>query len=172
MAPEENRVHRPPSRASQRTMLAISITVYAYMLFGGLVVLVFGFVRGVNAARIEFGPTVRTTASEISKDVENGALKVYYAFQPPGAVAMYVGIEDVSPDEYAAAESGSPIDIEYLPSDANTNWVVGRSPFLTEAIAAVFGLVMGVFVLVVSQWRFGPGGLSWFRRRRAMPKSD
>ena len=56
MAPEENRVHRPPSRASQRTMLAISITVYAFMLFGGLVRAGHG---DFTVARLRVGQKVR-----------------------------------------------------------------------------------------------------------------
>ena len=68
-----------------------------------------------------------TTAEVISHDDANGRLRIYFAFQPPTAVAMYVGTEDVSADEYAATADGSPVaspdglrQVPVAVDDANT----------------------------------------------------
>ena len=153
-------------RASDRVMLGIAISVYAFMIFGGVVLVAFGVARGVHAARIVIGPFTTTEASVISRGHEGDRIRIYYAFTPPNADVTFVGTEDVSPDDFAAAPDGSPIEIAYLPDDPNTNWVVGRSPVLDEVIAAAFGLGLGVFVLAVTQWRFAPPGLRFRRARR------
>jgi hypothetical protein len=140
-------------------MLLISLGAYGFMLFGSVALIVVGLARGAQAARLTFGPSVVTTASVISRDEEDGRLQVFFAFQPPGAAPTYVGTEEVSADEYAAAEDGTPVEIAFLRDDPNTNWAVGHSPLFDEAVAAVFGVGLGVFALAVTQWRFGVRGL-------------
>jgi hypothetical protein len=166
MPPEPNSVR---AARPSRTVLVIAMAAYAFMVFGGLVLFAFGAARGVNAVRIAVGPTVATTASVIDRDVENGDLKVYYAFQPPGSAASYVGIENVTSVEYAAAEDGAPVDVEYLTSDPNTNWIVGHSPVAGEVLAAALGVLLGVFVLGVTQWRFGIRGVRALWRASRFP---
>jgi hypothetical protein len=139
-----------PSRA----LVMVAVAVYAFMAFGGVVLIGAGLARGVNAARMGLTPAVRTTASVIARAQQSSHLTVYYSFQPTGATATYAGIAEVSSDQYAAAERGSPIDIEYVASDPDTNWLVGHSPVPADVFACFFGLVLGAFVLVVTQWRF------------------
>jgi glycerol uptake facilitator-like aquaporin len=133
--------------------------VYAFMVFGGLVLVGAGLARGVNAARIGLTPAVRTAASVVAREQQGSHLTVYYSFQPTGAAASSAGIADVSAEQYATAEPGSPIQIEYLASDPDTNWLAGHSPVPGDVFACFFGLVLGAFVLVVAQWRFRPRGI-------------
>jgi len=147
----------------------IAIGVYLFMLFGGVVLIGVGLVRGGDAARLGLTPNVRTTASVIAREQESGHLKVYYSFEPPGARLTYAGIADVSSDQYAAAERGSPIEIEYLASDPNTNWLAGHSPVPDAVVACFFGLAPAAFVIVVAQWRFGLRGVRGAWRASRFP---
>jgi hypothetical protein len=166
MPVEPNSVRAAPQ---SRVLIVLSIALYGLMAFGGVVLLAAGAARGVNAVRIASGPVDHATAAVSSRDVDNGRLEVVYAFQPPGSALTYVGIVEVSPDEYASALPQSPVAVEYLRDDPNVNWRPGQSPLLGEVIACGLGLVLGVFVLAVTQWRFGIRGVREAWRASSWP---
>ena len=177
--PSPNTVHSGAGqRLADRTMLAISIAVYAFMLFGGFVVLAFGVVRGVNAARLALGPAAHADGTIFDKTLDEGPSSrvgvtptstndIWYQFLVPPAATEFVGEVAVSSDEWNATEVGGHVDVSYVADDPTTNWTAGHSPVLGEAIAGAFGLAMGVLVLVVTQWRWGPRNvhLPWRRNR-------
>jgi hypothetical protein len=158
-------------------MLGINIAVYAFMLFGGVVILVFGGLRGYNAARIAAGPiahiagtiTDKTIDEEVGTGRSSGSPTtkndIWYGFTPASNQTQVVGDVAVSTAEWNATEVGSPVDVEFLAGDVNTNWLAGHSTFAGELEAAAFGFLLGVFVLLVVQFRFAPPNLRFPWRR-------
>jgi hypothetical protein len=147
-------------------MLGINLAVYAFMLFGGVVVLAFGVLRGANAVRLGVGPTSQIAGAIFDKTVDDGADDLWYSFTPPGQ-ALVVGDVPVSSEEWATARVGSKVSVEFLTVDVSVNWLTGHSPFAGEAEAGAFGLAMGVFVLLVVQFRYAPPNLRFPWRRSA-----
>ena len=165
----------PPRTVVTPAMRAIGLAVYAFMLFGGLVVLAFGLARGFNALRLTVSPTIAIQGTIIDRSVDqeqtsgrSGPSSVdrydlTYSFRPSDSLTDVVGITAVSQDEWNRTQVGVATEIIYLVGDPSTNWILGNSPIFGEATAGAFGVAIGTFVLLVTQWRFAPPSLRFGR---------
>jgi hypothetical protein len=162
---------RPQSRTASSSSGRGWLLVYCLLVAGCLLMVGYGADRGLQAARLAGAAKAQVEGTITAKDTASHGSStdlsyvIEYRFEPSPGRVVY-GFESVSSQEWAQAQAGAGIQIEYVTAEPSSNWIAGESPIANLASGAAFFLVLATICLVVISWRFLPPVLR--ARRRAL----